>query len=143
MKKQSTIGPGHDGKPKSGFFAKPGESGLEVHHTPAFTSGMKRQNVARGHVALDGAPKRHLDVSVHSGMTRNQRDTAGLGGIAHGAVVDGGQPAINPLQRPAPKRILPARGAHGHATLDPEHAARVLASGLPTAPNFRGKDCRG
>jgi hypothetical protein len=49
----------------------------------------QRRNIAR----KGGVAKRTNDgVALHPGMTRQQKDAAGLGGMGHAVVADGGQP---------------------------------------------------
>jgi hypothetical protein len=61
-----------------------------VHHVADRTHEFEAQrggNIARA----GGKPKRSV-VQVHGGMTRQQSDAAGLGGMGHAtAVIDGGQ----------------------------------------------------
>jgi hypothetical protein len=117
-KRQSTNGPGHDGGPKSGFYAKPGKPGLDVHHDPMDArkgdkpgSPAHEQYGHRGHPtgavvygetvrapgALDiqprqGAAKRLDPVAPHSSSTARQLAGSGRGGMGHGsAVLSGGE----------------------------------------------------
>jgi len=85
-----------------------------VHHVSDRTHEFEAQrggNIARA----GGKPKRNV-VQVHGGMTRQQSDAAGIGGMGHGvAVIDGGvklatdAPAA-PLQH-AYGRVLKTRPA--------------------------------
>jgi len=85
---RSKIGVGADGSHNA--FAKPGEPALAVHHDP--NEARKGDHGVKGNIARDGAPKRMHPVSVHNGMTKQQSDAAGLGGMGHAtAVIDGGQ----------------------------------------------------
>jgi hypothetical protein len=157
----SKQGPGHDGAPKRGFFAAKDAPGLAVHHGPSFTSNTKHPRT--GNIARDGAPKRHLDVSVHNGM---KRQPAGGLGHAQGAapVDDGGNPVaagVHPFAKPASngfkhdklapvksgmrnrKNDFPHGGASPASDCSSGDAANVLSEAHPLHPNFRGKtfDC--
>ena len=106
-KRQSTNGPGHDGAPKSGFYAKPGK-GLDVHHDPMDArKGDKPGSPAhvqghRGHPtgavvygetvrapgAFDiqprqGAAKRLDPVAPHISSTARQLAGVNVGGMGH------------------------------------------------------------
>jgi hypothetical protein len=55
-KRQSTIGPGHGGGPKKGFYAKPGDPGLDVHHDPM--DARRGDHGVTGNIARDGEAAR-------------------------------------------------------------------------------------
>ena len=85
---RSKIGVGADGSHNA--FARKGEPTLAVHHDP----NIARQNdhgIAPKFMK-PAAPKRMHPVSVHNGMTGNQRAGVGVGGMGHGtAVISGGE----------------------------------------------------
>jgi hypothetical protein len=47
-----------------------------------------------GNKARDGAPKRVTPIKYHDGMTRQQQDVAGIGGLARATMAAGGGHAI-------------------------------------------------
>lgn len=108
--RRSTIGPGHDGGPKPGFFARPGSPGLLVHHD----GNVARRADAGQHsdMARAGAPKRLDVVSPHNGMvTQTKAGATALGGDHKSAIdsltgqvvvpgQDGNQATAHPLVAP-------------------------------------------
>jgi hypothetical protein len=59
-----------------------------------FSHGEADQNGhAHPDIARDGKGKRNSPVAFHSGMTKQQQDMAGVGGMGHPTVVDGGNAA--------------------------------------------------
>ena len=77
-KTKSTIGPGHDGGPKPGFYAKPGEAGLVSHpHSLPKAGGMEEVTAVKA--TLGKAPKikrAYTDpVPMHNGPTAKSRRT--------------------------------------------------------------------
>ena len=99
-KKQSTLGPGHDGGFKDGFLAKSGEAGLVTHHGPGLMTNAPRKPI--GCIARDGSPKNHLPVSVNKGCQLQPE-----GGRGHPVGVapldDGGSPVsvgVHPFSKP-------------------------------------------
>lgn len=112
-KGKSTIGPGHDGAAKPGFYADgPGAQPLITHHEPAPSLGMKDQTHA-GNLARDGAVKRHAAVPIHSGMVTRSKasDQFHFGGDALSRADS--NPA-NPLTGPSRgKRIDPPKPSFG------------------------------
>jgi hypothetical protein len=93
--RESRSGAGHDGRSKA--FVRPGERGLVVHHDPNVPrthDGMQER--ASGNLARSGKPKAFHAVSVHKGMTDQQRAMAGVGGMGHATTIDG-LPGSNPL----------------------------------------------
>jgi hypothetical protein len=114
---RNKIGVGADGSHNA--FAKRGEATLAVHHDP--NEARKGDHGVKGNIARDGAPKRMHPVSVHNGMTRQQSDAAGIGGMGHAtAVVDGGQK----LATDAP--AAPLEHAYGSGILKVRPAAQVV-----------------
>jgi hypothetical protein len=96
-KGQSTIGPSHTGDFKKGFLAEAGEPGLRVHHTPADgRTDMFQGHAVPGNIARDGAPKKHLPVPTHAGMTDAQHYGAKMGG-GLGHPTSSAIPGANPL----------------------------------------------
>ena len=100
--KEPRNGPGHDGRDRA--FTKPGERGLEVHHDPNVArvhDGMEERT--SGNLARSGKPKALHPVSLHNGMTEQQRAASGVGGLGHATTIDG-LPGANPLNpNPLPK----------------------------------------
>ena len=157
-RKQTTIGPGHDGKPKRGFFAAKGDVRLVPDHGPNGSTNQKRPKT--GNLARDGKPKSHLSVSIHNGM---KPQPAGGRGHPQGAapVNDGGVPTdrTHPFERaPSPQlshgKLAPVKDGMRSRINDAPHGGATSASGGhtgdpvrelgfadPTHPKFRGKGC--
>lgn len=98
------IGVDHSGKPRG--IARPGEATLEVHHSPnapRVHEGMEeQQHTSRARRSTTG--KQFADVAPHKGMTRQQINMAGVGGMGHATSIDGVL-GSNPLAAdPLPKR---------------------------------------
>jgi hypothetical protein len=123
---RNKIGVGADGLHNA--FAKSGEPTLAVHHDP--NEARKGDHGVKGNIARDGAPKRMHPVSVHNGMTRQQSDAAGLGGMGHAtAVIDGGQK----LATDAPAAPL----AHAYGGGIPK-----VRNAAPVKPGMRSRTAR-
>lgn len=122
-KRVSSLGPDHSGAPKRGFFAKAGEAGLAVAHTPSATTNAKRPST--GNLARDGAAKRHNPVPHHNGMSSKAiAGAAGIGGGDASATPAGGQPA--PSSHPFAKPPL----------------AKTADAPIPVTRGMRGSTCR-
>jgi hypothetical protein len=80
-----------------------------------------------GHnIATDGAPKKVTEIAFHSGMSRQQKAGAGLGGMGHGAVA-GTAPA-------APLQHTYGSGPNlKHGKLAPVHPSQSLGTGHDAA----------
>jgi len=132
-KRQSTIGPSHTGGPKSGFYAKPGTPGLDVHHDPM--DARKGDHGVKGNLARDGAAKRLDPVAPHSSTTVRQLAGVGVGGMAHGsAVVSGGGEVVATSAAAVPPVPASRRGFNSPAV---PHVALTHAygSGVPKVRN--------
>lgn len=95
----STLGPGHDGGFKNGFFAKPdGSDALHTHHTPAHVArGMEKQQTDNlGLARASRVGKRHVNVPVHWG---HRSRTSPLPGMLTVNDVNGAPDAVQPNLR--------------------------------------------
>jgi hypothetical protein len=96
--RKSTIGPGHDGGPKDGFLAEPGEPGLSVHHDP---NDARVGDDMSNHpsIARRAGAKRLTPVPTHNAMITKSRRTGehfvGVGG--DGISAYDANPGTNPL----------------------------------------------
>jgi hypothetical protein len=147
--KRSTIGPGHDGAPKKGFHAKPGE-GLPAHHAPDVAAHAAVHSRFLKHVERNdpdsinpraGKMKR-LESTPHSwGNKEQQIATAGLGGMGHAttaALSDAARLERDPTAKPPPgKRLSPVTYTPGmkprdaHTPRNPDDwGRRILADAV-------------
>jgi hypothetical protein len=122
-KRVSTIGPGHDGAPKPGFYAEPGEPGLAIHHRPAIARGMEHQQ--NTDLPRAGKAKRLDPVAVHNGMVTRTRDGGvHLGGDAASYDANpanpcnAGPPRGKRLTPPMPSPGMRSRTTGPHSQLD-------------------------
>jgi hypothetical protein len=111
-------------------------------------------HAVKGNIARDGAPKKVTGIAVHPGMTRQQQDGAGVGGMGHAAAtISGGQTiassaAAAPLAHSygaAPdlktgKVVPPSFGQRSRTNEDTEsHADKVQAGRDTLASAARNK----
>jgi hypothetical protein len=109
-KRQSTIGPGHDGGPKPGFLAEPGEPALGIHHD-ASTARVGDDMSAHPSIARRAGAKRLAPVSLHNSATEQQQKMTGMGHPIAGAP---DASSVNPFDPTVPgKRLTPPRAAWG------------------------------
>jgi hypothetical protein len=118
--RKSTIGPGHDGGPKDGFLAEPGEPGLSVHHD-ANKARVGDDMSAHPSIARRAGAKRFAPVSVNNAMTTKSRRTGehfvGVGG--DGISAYDADPGTNPLGgAPRGKKLTPPRASWGPPGVD-------------------------
>ena len=116
-KGKSTLGPDHDGGPKDGFLAEPGEPGLAVHHSSHSAAALQSGPDAHGgkpNLARDGKAKAVHGVPLHSGMTGAQAFGAYRGGLGHptSTAVPGVNP-IDPNEITKGKELKPAKIGFG------------------------------
>jgi len=103
----STLGPAHTGAAKPGFYAKPSENGLSVHHDPQLARGIEHLQTPNN-IARKGAAKNLHPVSHSWGNTEQQVAMAGVGGLGHAtstAQVPDANPA-NPMAKEPRGKVL-------------------------------------
>jgi hypothetical protein len=122
--RKSTIGPGHDGGPKAGFYAAPGEAGLTSHpHSVPKASGMEEVTGVKATLGKPPKMKRaYTDpVPMHNGSNAKSRRTGehfhGLSGQDLSRY--DANPGDDPLAgAPRGKKLAPPRAAWGPPGVD-------------------------
>ncbi len=124
---KSTLGPGHDGKPKPGFIAKEdGSDAIHTHHQqPHAVRGQERQQSDNlGLARASRAGKHHVDVPVHLG---HRSRTSPLPGMQHltdvnEAPVADAPNVLDPLTPSQYGKRLPAPAIHDGMKTAPDYA---------------------
>jgi hypothetical protein len=74
-KRQTTIGPGHDGGPKDGFYGEVGETFAHPHSVPNQARGMEAQQHTNATLGVPPKMKRSgaENIPIHSGMVKQTK----------------------------------------------------------------------
>jgi hypothetical protein len=89
-KRVSTIGPGHDGAPKPGFYGKAGDTVSHPHSVANAARGMEAQQHTTATLGVPPKPKRSgvENVPIHSGMTKQTKSGPLAFGGDHASAID-------------------------------------------------------
>ncbi|HUI12985.1 MAG TPA: hypothetical protein VL048_05890 [Xanthobacteraceae bacterium] len=130
MAKRLKTGVGHDGRMNA--IARPGEAIHDVHHTPALARNQEAQQHTNATLGKPGKPKGYA-VSLHNGMTEQQRKMTGMGHPMAGAP---DAASANPLDPTVPgKRLTPVQPVPGMRSRSNDS----LGGSKPGENHMRGK----